>query len=148
MFGFENLLMQAAAATTGNASLDSVLVIVSAIGIIAGIAAPYLKMYARTKTLGQYVDTFAQKTAEHEENMYRFGKAARTAVPELDGELKKYEVPLSSIEKRVVGAKDQLEYFRKKTPDNQHASSLPDLPRESVKVDLKRRYDDESSAAI
>jgi hypothetical protein len=140
MFGLESLLMQATTTSTGNPALDSVIAIVVAVGIVAGIAAPYLKkLNGRVATIGQYADTFSQKTAESQDEMYRALGAARSVIPELDAALKKYEVPLSKIEKRVETAADQLEYFREKIPDKSLAKSVDDLPRESFKVDLRRR---------
>ena len=149
MFGFESILMQVAQ-DTGNAALNSVVSIVVSVGVIAGIFAPILKKYGgRIASVGQMADTFSQKTAEQEENFYRFGKAATVAVPELEAQLKKYEVPLSNIQKRVTGAEEQLEFFRNKKNTPQ-ASELTDLPRENVKVNIKKRVriDDDSSSAI
>ena len=135
MLGFEQLLMQTA--STGNASIDSVIAIVSAIAIIAGIAGPYLKLYGRTKKAGQYLDTFAQKTAENEEAMKRLAMAVRGAYPELDEKLKEYEIPLADLERRVDAAKEQIEFFRDKIPVNSQASSVTELPREKAKLNLK-----------
>jgi hypothetical protein len=127
------------APTTGNAAMDSAVAIISAIAIIAGIAAPYLKMRKETAQIGQMADTFAQKTAENTEEMYRALKAARSVVPELDEALKKYETPLSKIENRVETAAEQLEFFRNKTPGRTQASNVAELPRENFKVDLKKK---------
>lgn len=139
-----NLLMQAAT-STGNAALDSVIAIIVSVGIIAGIAAPYLKkLNGRVATIGQYADTFAQKTGENQEEMYRALSAARSVVPELDAALKKYEVPLSKVEQRVETAAQQLEFFRdKKVPQ---AANISELPRENFRVDIKKRHIDERGA--
>lgn len=138
MFGleviFQNIIMQIQ--STGNATIDSAIAIIAAIGIIAGIAAPYLKLNARTKTLGQYADTFSQKSAENEETMKRLALAARGAVPELDAKLKEYEIPLADLERRVEAAKSQLEYFRNKLPSASQAASIRELPREKIKAKL------------
>lgn len=133
--------MQAATTTTGNAALDSVVAIIVAVGIIAGVAAPILKRFSgRLNTVGQLADTFSQKTGENTEEMYRALAAARSVVPELDAALKKYEVPLSKIETRVETAAEQLDYFRDKIPQSAHASSVTSLPRENFKVDIKKRH--------
>lgn len=132
--------MQAPATSTGNPALDSVIAIVASVGIIAGIAAPYLKkLSGRVSVIGQYADTFSQKTAENQEEIYRALSAARSVVPELDSALKKYEVPLAKVEQRIVTAKDQIEFFREKTPDKSLAKSVHELPRENFKVDLSKR---------
>lgn len=133
--GFEQLLMQTA--STGNASIDSAIAVIVAVAAIAGVVAPFLKLYAKTKTLGQYVDTFSQKTTENEEAMKRLAMAARGAVPELDDKLKEYEVPLADLERRVEAAKEQIEYFRDKIPTSSQASSITELPREKSKINLK-----------
>lgn len=135
---FTNLLMQAP--TTGNAAMDSAVAIISAIAIIAGIAAPYLKMRKETAKIGQYADTFAQKTAENQEEMYRALSAARSVVPELDAALKKYETPLSKVENRIETAASQLEFFRNKLGSNSKAENIVELPRENFKVDLKKKH--------
>ena len=130
-----SLLMQVQ--STGNATIDSAIAVVVAVAAIAGVIAPFLKLYAKTKTLGQYVDTFSQKTAENEEAMKRIAMAARGAVPELDAKLKEYEVPLADLERRVEAARDQIEFFRDKIPVNSQASSITQLPREKAKINLK-----------
>lgn len=133
MFGLESLLMQV---STGNATIDSAIAIIASIGVIAGIVAPYLKLNAKTKTLGQYADTFAQKTAETEEAQKRIAMALRGAVPEIDARLKEYEIPLADLERRVEAAKSQLEYFRNKLPSTSQAASIRELPREKIKAKL------------
>ena len=130
MFGLENLLMQVAT-TTGSASMDSVVAIVVAVASIATVVGGLLKSNAKTNVIGQYIDTFAQKTLEQEENMKRFGRASRAAVPELDVELKKYEIPLANIEKRVESTQEQVNFFRGKTSKKAQAASVSDLPREN-----------------
>ena len=134
MFDFATILMQVAG--TGNASLDSIVAIIVAGASIATVVAGLLKQNAKTRNIGQYIDTFAQKTLEQEENMKRFGQASRAAVPELDAELKKFEVPLSNIEKRIEATQEQIEFFRGKKSVPQ-AAELSELPRETVVVKPK-----------
>lgn len=136
MWGLESLLMQVASGT-GSASLDSIVAIVVAVASIAGVAAGLLKQNAKTNTIGQYIDTFAQKTLEQEENMKRFGRASRAAVPELDAKLKEYEIPLSNIEKRIEATQEQIEFFRGKTASGSHADTAHDLPRENFVTKVK-----------
>jgi predicted nucleic acid-binding Zn-ribbon protein len=126
---FEWMLMQLA--STGNASMDSVVAIVVAAASIATVIGGLLKQNAKTNTVGQYIDTFGQKTLEQEENMKRALLAARSAVPELDEKLKAYKVPLSTIEERIEKAQEQIEFFRTKTGSKAQAASLKDLPREA-----------------
>ena len=133
-----SVLMQIAG--TGSASMDSVVAIIVAGASIASVIGGLLKMNSKTNTAGQYLDTFAQKTLEQEENMKRALLAARSAVPELDDKLKQYEVPLSAIEKRVEAAQEQLEFFRQKTSKKAHADSVTDLPRENVRVVTKKHF--------
>ena len=134
MIDFATILMQVAG--TGNASLDSIVAIIVAGASIATVVGGLLRQNSKTRVIGQYIDTFAQKTLEQEENMKRFGQATRAAVPELDNELKKYEVPLSNIEKRIEATQEQVEFFRgKKVPQ---AADLTDLPRENVVVKPKK----------
>lgn len=135
MFDFASILMQVAGGT-GNASLDSIVAIIVAGASIATVVAGLLKQNAKTRNIGQYIDTFAQKTLEQEENMKRFGQASRAAVPELDAELKKFEVPLSNIEKRIEATQEQIEFFRGKKSVPQ-AAELSELPRETVVVKPK-----------
>lgn len=139
MFGFESILMQVAS-DTGNAALNSVVSIVISVGVIAGVLAPILKKFGgRLNVVGQYADTFAQKTVENQEEMYRALAAARTVVPELDDALKKYEAPLAKAEKRIVTGAEQIDLFREILSKSAQASARTDLPRENFKVDLKRR---------
>lgn len=142
MFGLEQLLMQVA--STGSASMDSIVAIVIAVASIAGVVGGLLKQNAKTNRVGQYIDTFAQKTLEQEENMKRGFMAASAVSPELKEQLKKYDVPLADIEKRIEAAQAQLEFFRGKLPDKSQAESVTELPREHNVVKIKRGTDTSS----
>ena len=144
MLGLENFLMQVAT-STGSASMDSVVAIVVAIASIATVVGGLLKANVKTNRIGQYIDTFGQKTLEQEENMKRGFMAINAVSPELKEQLKKYDIPLADIEKRVEAAQAQLEFFRGKLPAKAQAASVSELPRENFKTRIQHFSSNESA---
>ena len=126
-----NLIQQT---TTGSTELDSVVSIILAIAAIAGVIGTFIKQVNKDSKLGQYMDTFSQKTVENEEMLRRVGAAVTDTIPEIKDPLKKYGADLLYLEDRVEKGQRQLELMRDLALKQKERAAAVDMPREKQTV--------------
>lgn len=121
-------------ATTGSPELDSIVSIVIAVAAIGGVIAEILKRSEKTRKYGQMIDTFAQKTVENEEMLYRGMAAVKTAIPEIEEPLKKHSATLETLKNRTTVGAEQLEILRALALGDKERAKTVEMPREKEPV--------------